>query len=234
LQLVAIDNLANVAGSLGRWDEKAEWGRRMLDLADSIGALPQRARAQHHLAVAAQGQGDQATTLLRSEQALATACAVGDRRMESAAMQMLGDTYFSSGDTATALQWLVQRQALCRDLQDLLGECRAAALEAACDLRLGQPGAALSKVGSLLGMLGTDLAGRAAHQTIGLRWTCQQVLDALGDPRAEAMLEQLHTDVQAHAAALTDAADCQRLIQAQRAYRDIVAAWSAAAATRSA
>ena len=32
LQLSAIDNLANVAGTLGRWAERADWGRRMLEL----------------------------------------------------------------------------------------------------------------------------------------------------------------------------------------------------------
>jgi hypothetical protein len=141
-------------------------------------------------------------------------------------MQTLGETLFSSGDTATALQWLVQTQALCRDLQDLVGQCRAAALEAACDLRLGQPDSALSKVGSLLDLLGTDLAGRAAHETIRLRWICQQVFEALGDERAQPMLKQLHTDVQVCAAALTDAADCERLTQAQTDFRDIVAAFA--------
>jgi hypothetical protein len=57
LQLVAIDNLANVAGSLGRWDERAEWGRRMLDLAESIGAVPQRAAAQYQPGCCSPGPG---------------------------------------------------------------------------------------------------------------------------------------------------------------------------------
>jgi hypothetical protein len=48
------------------------------------------------------------------------------------------------------------------------------------------------------------------------------------------MLEQLFADVQASAVEMTDAADRGRLIQASPVYRDIVAAWSAAAATRSA
>ncbi len=234
LQLVAIDNLANIAGTLGRWDEKAEWGRRMLDLADSIGAVPHRASAQHHLAVAAHGLGDQATTLLRGEQALASARAVGDRRIESATMQVLGERHASSGDTVIALKWFAQVQALCRDLQNLVEESQAAACAAVCDLRLGRRESALSKVGSLLDLLGTDPAGRAAHETIRSRWACLQVLAALEDPRAGSMLQQLHTDVQARAAALTDAADCERLIQAVPEFRDIVAAWSATAATRSA
>ena len=40
------------------------------------------------------------------------------------------------------------------------------------------------------------------------------------------MLEQLHADVQAHAAKLTDASDRERLIQALPDFRGVVAAFS--------
>ena len=225
LQLAAIDNLANIAGIRGRWDERADWGQRMLDLANSIGAVPQRANAQHHLALAAQCQGDVATTLLRSEQALASARAIGNRRVELATMQMLGEIHASSGDTVTARQWLVQAQALSHELQDPVGQCRAAAREAACDLMMERPETVLSTVVSLLDRQGTDLAGCAAHETIGLRWTCQQVFDALGDARGAPLLDQLFIDVQARATAISDADDRDRLIQAIPDFRDIVAAY---------
>jgi HEAT repeat protein len=101
-------------------------------------------------------------------------------------------------------------------------------------LQSGQPAAALSKVNALLEQLRGGLADRPVNETIGLRWRCQQVLDALGDERAAALLERLHADVLATAAERTDAADRNRPIQAIPTFRDIVAAWSAAAATRSA
>ena len=76
----------------------------------------------------------------------------------------------------------------------------------------------------LLDRLDSELAGRAAHEPIELRWTCQQVLDALGDARAATLLAPLVADVQARASELTDAADRERLIQALPVFRGIVAA----------
>ena len=76
----------------------------------------------------------------------------------------------------------------------------------------------------LLDRLAGELVERPAHETIDMRWDCQQVLDAAGDARAAVLLEQLHADVQARAIELTDAADRERPIQALPVFRDIVAA----------
>jgi hypothetical protein len=92
-------------------------------------------------------------------------------------------------------------------------------------LQSGQPAAALSKVNALLEQLRGGLADRPVNETIGLRWPCQRVLDALGDERAAALLERLHADVLATAAERTDATDRDRLIQAIPEFRDIVAAY---------
>jgi Mg/Co/Ni transporter MgtE len=62
-----------------------------------------------------------------------------------------------------------------------------------------------------------------------VRWRCQQVLAALGDARAAALLQQLQADVQARALELTDAADRDRLIQARPDFRAIVSAASSSA-----
>jgi hypothetical protein len=68
-------------------------------------------------------------------------------------------------------------------------------------------------------------ANLPASATILLRWTCQQVLDELGDRRTEPVLARLHADIQRRAAELTDAADRDRLIQAIPTFRAIVAAY---------
>ncbi len=224
LQLAAIDNLANVAGTLGRWAEKAEWGQRMLELAGTIGAVPRMAGAQHHLACAAEGLGDLRVAIERAGQALAHARASGRRPIEVAALHRLGALHLDTGDAAAALPWLAQAQALYRELGNPVGECEAAAGAAACELRLGQREAARSGVGRLLDRLAGDLSGRAAHETIALRWSCSQLLAELADARAEPMLAPLHADVQARAAALTAADDRERLIQALPVWRAIAAA----------
>ena len=165
---------------------------------------------------------------------LATTHTNGDRMHEVASLQRMGVLHREQSSPADALPWLAQAQTLYRALDDAIGECVAAAHAALCQPRLGQAAEARSTVDLLLKRLDGELAARPAHETIELRWTCQQVLLALGDERAVPMLEQLVADVQSRATMLTDAADRDRLIQAIPMFRSIVAAWAASAATRSA
>jgi hypothetical protein len=102
--------------------------------------------------------------------------------------------------------------------------CELEAYAAHCEFLLGRPDAAQSAMDSLLVRMDRDLAGIPSYETVGVRWACQQVLAALGDGRAEPMLDQLHADIQARATVLTEAADRERLIQDVPAFRVIVAA----------
>jgi tetratricopeptide (TPR) repeat protein len=224
LQLSALDNLANIAGLLGRFEERADLAGRMLELAVSIGAIPRVAAAHYHGGLAAENLGDSAMAIRRYEDALASARATGNRRIEAAALAHLGAVHVALGKPVDALEWLDQAQALYGALGDPDGLGMAAAQAAACALRLGQSAAALRQVNAVLERLRSDWADRPAGQTIDLRWCCQQVLVALGDQRAAPLLEQLHADVQATAAERTEAGDRERLIQAIPNYRDIVAA----------
>src|SRR6185369_208090 len=120
-----------------------------------------------------------------------------------------------------AKRWHAQAQALCEALDDPLGACEAAAYGALCEARLGEPDAARSTVDRLLARLAGEFAERPAHETIRLRWACQQALDTVGDARSAPLLEQLCADVQARAAELTHAADRERLIAALPDFRGI-------------
>ena len=95
----------------------------------------------------------------------------------------------------------------------------------------GPTGPACRGAGQLnatLNRLQQELAECPAIKTLATRWTCQAVLETLGGEhaqRAGLLLEQLYTDVQARATAVTDADDHGRLIQAIPDFRDIVAAY---------
>ena len=148
----------------------------------------------------------------------------GDRTHEVASLQRLGVLHQERGDSSTALPWHIEAQALYASLEDAIGEGVAAASMALCQTCLGDTALARSMVELLLDRLDSELAGRAAHETIELRWTCQQVLDALGDARAATLLAPLVADVQARATELTDAANRERLIRALPVFQGIVAA----------
>jgi tetratricopeptide (TPR) repeat protein len=226
VQLAALDNLAVAADLLGRWDEMAGWAERMHTLAHAIGAMSHLGRAVHLAAAAAEGSGDLVNAIQRHERALTIFRTVAYRRMEALTLQRLGASYLAQGDGHAALQWLVQAQAIYPSLDLPVEASETAAYAALCQARLGQPAVALAAVNRQLDVLAGELAETPAAETILLRWLCQQVLQAVGDARAQAMLEQLYADVQARTAELTDAADRDRLIQALPAFRDVVAATS--------
>jgi class 3 adenylate cyclase len=224
LQSGALDNLALVAAHLGRWDESADWGERARALGSAIGAPRDQAWGQLRLAVAAEGRGDSAAALRWHTQNLAIYRRIGDRRMEAIALRYLAGLQLLQGDAQEALQSCASSQALHEVLDEALEACEVGAKTALSQVRLGQPEAALDTLNHTLGRLKSDLADYPACETIELRWTCQQALQALGDGRAAPLLEQLFTDVQARASEVTDASDRDRLIQAKPEFRAIVAA----------
>ena len=87
-----------------------------------------------------------------------------------------------------ALRQLEKAQELHRALGEPAAAGDTAALAALCELRLGRPEQALSVVNRLLEGLQDDLAERPGFETIDMRWSCQQVLDALGAARAAPLL----------------------------------------------
>jgi hypothetical protein len=223
--LGALNNLAVIANTLGRWNDTAAWGERMRALADSIGSRNDIASAQLRLAEAAAAQGDTAAAMCWHEQSLVIHRAIAHRRMEAITQRYLASLNLTQGDARTALQCGLDAQAQHLHLNEPLEACWAAAIAAQCQFLLSQPAAALEGLDAVLARVNDELAEHPANETIALRWRCHQVLYALGDERAMPMLEQLHADVQATAAERTDADDRDRLIQAIPDFRGIVAAY---------
>jgi class 3 adenylate cyclase/tetratricopeptide (TPR) repeat protein len=224
VQLGALDNLSHLAERLGRWDEVATWGECMRTLALAIGSPEGVAGSQLRLALAAAGLGNAAAAIRWHEQNLVILRAVGDRRSEAIELRCLGDLHLDQGDAQTALQCGLQAQALFPSLEAPFEASNVGSTLALCAIHLGQPVVALARLNATLDQLQHDLADWPADETIALRWRCHQVMVALGDPRAVPLLDQLFADLQAHATLITDAADRDRLIQAQPVWRAIVAA----------
>jgi tetratricopeptide (TPR) repeat protein len=225
LQLGALDNLAMVASYLGHWEEAIAWGERMRPLAQATGALPDLVGAHLRIAQAAGAAGDHARAVQEHTHNLDRLRITGHRRQEAVTLRLLGTSCLALGRAEPALQWFTQAQAVYQAVSMPLEACENSAEMALCLLRLGQADAAREVLNGLMGQLAGELAAARAHETTAVRWPCQQVLAALGDARAEPLLEQLHADVHARAAELTDAADRERLIQAIPDFRGIVAAY---------
>ena len=225
-QLGALDNLAQLAADMARWDEAAAWGERARVLGHSMGSSAAAALGLLRLSEAAVGRGDTASAIAWAEQCLAIHRVTGDDRMQAIMLRILAGVHLDQGDAQLALDCCGQSMTLLRALDEPLETCYAAARAALCEIRVGRPEAALPRLNQTLARMDSEMSGYPALETMGTRWACQQALHALGDARAWPLLEQLHADVQAHAAEITDAADCERLIQATPISRAIVAAFS--------
>ena len=227
VQLAALTNLAEVAACVGQWDESVEWAEALIALATACGDRRAVAMGQYALAQAADGMGDYAAAIRHHEQVLPIARSTGDRLMQALTLQRLGASHRRQGDPSAALRSHAEAQTLFETLDSPVEAGVNEAHFALCLCQLGQTDAAWAPLNPLLERLNGGLASAPAHETIVLRWTCQQVLATLGDARATSLLEQLYLDVQARTAELTDADDRDRLIQAIPTFRDIVAAHAA-------
>ena len=141
------------------------------------------------------------------------------------ALHGLGEMHGAEGDANAALLTHTQAQDVYQGLEPSLATDENMACVALCQALLDQPAAALSTLRPVLERLGDEWAQEDPHATITLRWNCQRVLGAVADPRAAPMLQQLHADVQARVAVMTDADDRERLLQALPVFRGVVAAF---------
>ncbi len=224
LQGAAMDNLADIATRLGQWEQVRAWTERQRALSLSCGALRDVARAQSRLAKATWALGETVQSQQLCELNLDSYRRIGDDYMASETLRSLAELRLLRGDLPAALDFATQAQAMYATPTETLQACEATALRALCQVRLGQPEAARTAIDEVLVHLQGTLAGTPAHDSIELRWTCHELLQTLGDERAAALLDALHHDVQARVSALTEAADRERLVQAQPVFRAVVAA----------
>ena len=225
LQLGAMASMANVAQFRARWGDVVIAAERMRALAEAIGSPRDISSALMHLAQAAAALGDGAAALRWHQACLDLQRTIGDRRMQAITLRFLAEVHLSQGDTRTAMDCCDASLALHQSLDEPLQAGEAMAIAATCELRLGQPAAALVRVNAALDQLQLqELATYPAKETLELRWLSYQVLAALDDARGAPLLDQLQVDVLARAGEVTETADQDRLIQATPVYRAIVAA----------
>ena len=223
-QFGALSYWLEIESTLGRYDEVLALALRLQSLMRSMGSLQREAQVLLVLAEVSEAQGALHEAIRQYAQSLTLSRAAGDRNKEAIALFGLGRAHAELGDATVALQWHLQAQALYQQLGDGIDAMENQACIALCQVRLHRHGEALAAVNGLLEALQDPMAGLPAPATIGVRWVCHQALAGLDDTRAGPLLLQLHADVQARAAELTDAADRDRLIRAIAAWRGINAA----------
>ena len=226
VQLGALDNLAVLDAQQGRARDVVQWGERMLALAQATGNRPYTVRAQWRLIRAFTLLKDDAAVLHWCERALPLARELGDRSWEANTLRALANLRLRQSDIAAALPLFRQAMAIFQAANQPMPFWECTALVAKCHVALSDSAAALAEVDAVLAaLLGGDVSHLLGSQTVGMRWDSFEVLEALGDARAAALLEQLHADVQAETLQLAAPADRDRLMQDHPTFGAVVAAY---------
>lgn len=176
------------------------------------------------LSLIALWEGDYALALAHAQAALEVAVALQDQAAETKALVRLGEAELALGRHAAATE-AFDRAFAVASATDSVNRHDASAGLARIALASGDVVAARLALEGLLAHLGGGgtLKGTNAQR---IRLTCHQVLARTGDPRAAELLAAAHTELQARAGTITDAALRQSLLNNIPEHREIVAAWA--------
>ncbi len=177
------------------------------------------------LAVLALREGDAASALAHAQSALDIAVAMHDPLIEANALCRLGDAEVLLGRLDAAEAAFLRAHTTASTLKHARQYDAAAGL-ARVALARGDPPRYLAPVQGLIDHLAADgtLQGTDSRR---IRLTCYRWLAHVGDPRAVEALADAHAELQAVAAAITDAAVRDGFMENIEEHRQIVAAFDA-------
>ena len=226
-EAIVLNNLGDSHIRLGDYREAQRYFTECIGLARTLGRPDREAIAVLNLAAVAHLQGDDATAVGHARAAADMAAALGARDLEAAASLPLGLAELGLGHHAAA-QAALERS---RDLF-ILNAGPHLALEPSAGLALvslaqGRLAQAVAAVEPVLDHLSGGGRLDGTEEPFRIRWACHQVLERAGDPRAPAVLEAMHADLQARAAGIGDTLSRQRFLDDVPHHRAIVAAWQA-------
>jgi ATP/maltotriose-dependent transcriptional regulator MalT len=196
-------------------------------LSRQVGWRTNEAVQQFNLGQCALERGDVAAALARADAAFALAEAAEDRSHIARIFMLRGDAQALAGDRQAALAAYEESRVRYERLSNAPFVVIISAVIAECCLAAGDAARALTEADRTLRSLEGGVSLSGSGEEVRVRWLCFKVLDAAGDARASPHLEALHTDLQAIAANIADAATRQQFLGRAGSNRDVVAAWQA-------
>ena len=203
--------------------EHLEEGLRLARAADDRVMQPY---AQTYLAMIALREGDAESAMTLAQAALETSLAVQNLDTQVTALFQIAEIERSRGRTDAAAAAFERAHAIAVANDEPLRFDAAAGIAREA-LARGDGAAAIRALEEVLAHLaeGGVLDGTESRQRI--RLICHEVLSAVGDPRAAAMLDTAHAMLQKQADALADAALRENFLNNVPEHREIAAAWAA-------
>ena len=229
-------NEAITIGNLGEsWLQLGDYAQARRDLEE--GLRLSRAVGDHamqcvpllNLSQLMMRNGDAAAALEHAQAALEIAVTVQNPETEARAQWASGQAELALGRHTAAAAAFERAHGVAR-AADVATQHDAAAGIARVALAQGDVAAAMRAAEAVLAHLATGATLEGTDGPRLIKLTCHRVLAHAGDPRAAAVLATAHTELQALAAAITDATLRHSFLANIPEHREIVAAWEAAEA----
>jgi hypothetical protein len=211
------------AGTLGDWAQ-AQLHAEAARQADSDIGVPYSEAADLCMqSECAREQDDPLSSLAHAEAALAIYTRLSDKHGQAAAWDHIGHAHRAAIAWAPALAAFEKALALYELVDHASGRRTSLALMAEAHLECGNGPLALPLVEQVL----SDVAqGDERENDILLALICHRVFQALHDPRADRLLVEAHSALQARAARIEDATIRARVLGKISTHRAVAEAWS--------
>lgn len=201
---LALTNLGTVHLQLGRLDEAEAQLGRALAVSREIGERQGEALVLAQQSLLAHFRCDDEAAFDCARRALELARAIGDESLQARALTHLGYALTKLKRTTEAADAFEQALALRRKLEQHTDALEPLAGLAQLALSAGTPGRAREYVELILNQLTDHPLGGTMEQPFRVHLTCYQVLRAVGDSRAAAVLQRAREQLHAQAATLDE------------------------------
>ncbi len=220
---LALNNLGNVATAMGDYAGAQAYFDQALHLFRSIGRRRDEGMALSNLGLLAHLCGDEATAVRHSQTALDIARPIGDRSTEAYALTHWGHGLLAQGNLAAAAAAYEQSLSLRQAMGETLMALESQAGLAQVRLAEGNMAAAIILMEPIVPYLENEETG-VGEQPFQVYLTCYQVLQAVGDGRAAAILQHAHHLLHKQAAQLEDAPTRHTFLHQVDAHQEIMTA----------
>jgi tetratricopeptide (TPR) repeat protein len=220
-------NVGFVAMALGDYAAAQEQFAQALGQSAAIGQRKNEGLIRVNLAMVLLNQGRSAAAHGEAFQALGLLRSSGNRWGEAAALRVVGQACRALGDWSAAADHFIAS----RDLFDQL-EMPHLAIEAMAQLAVlmlarGESAQALAITESILARQSAGAVLDGTDEPMRIRLACWQVLQAVGDARADGLLDLSWQELRERADRIGDERRRHAFLQAVPFHGEIVAAWNA-------
>ena len=221
-----LSNMAYGAFVLGDYVTALAQLLQAADLCRQVGQRQSEGIVQINLALVRQCQGDPAGARAYTHSALQLLRLAGDRLGQAAALRAAGHAELALGEQGPARECF----RASRDLFDELGLGHLA-IEAIAGLAMQaladrDTGAALGHVEIILKRQADGASLAVTDEPLRVGLVCHQVLAAVGDARADAVLAATHAELQARAAKISDPARRHGFLDNVPWHRELTRLWA--------